>query len=107
MACFISASFLFTNAFNAFFENHYEKNIWYGIHSEVLLRLVNWKHAPPSLRSSWTIVVYMHIVSKYIGFSSVKNKDNVPISNNKIHFIKGKCILRRNRSPDFLENGYT
>lgn len=64
MACCISASFLLTNAFSACFENHYEKNIWYGIHSEILSRLVNLKCAPPSLQSSWTIVVYMHVVFK-------------------------------------------
>lgn len=34
MPCCISVSFLLTNAFSACFENHYEKNVQYGSHSD-------------------------------------------------------------------------
>lgn len=64
MPCCISVSFLLTNAFSACFENHYEKNIQYESHSEILSRLVNLKCAPPSRQSSWTVMACIYIVYK-------------------------------------------
>lgn len=43
---------LLENVFSNCFEKHDEKNIQYGIHSNILSQMVNLACAPPSLQSS-------------------------------------------------------